>query len=73
MKTLFALATIILLLCTVGCLVYLICLGRKIYSVLLGYTFEFAEFSYGLANRILAWEKKSGYTYDNTKKTYKKR
>ena len=73
MKTLFALATIILLLCTVCLLGYLVYLVRKVYRVLLGYTFDFAEFSYGLANRILAWEKKSGYTYDNSKKTYKKR
>ena len=73
MKTLFALATIILLLCTVCCLAYLICLGRKIYRILNGYTFDFAEFRVSLAKRLMAWEEKAGYTYDDAKETYKKR
>lgn len=73
MQTLLLILNAILLACTIGCLYYIIHLGRKIYRVLDDHSIELSEFRFCLAERILAWEKKSGYSYDNARKTYKKR
>ena len=73
MNTFFALAIVVLLLCTIGCVISLIRLGRKIYRILDDHCVEFSEYRICLAQRIMAWEKHCGYSYNNAKKAYEKR
>ena len=73
MQTLLFILIVILLLCAIVCLAYLIHLGHKIHRILNDHSIELSEFRICLAERVLAWEKESGYSYDNARKAYKKR